>query len=176
MRGVRNSRDGHRDRRFSLRAGTCGRAAVRHATRLLSLIELRLERRIEWDIKQLAIGTGSACAREPAVAAAGAGAAPPISQPQPSNPIGSPASGQAVPEIPVEEAPPEIWLVVFAAVDVLSVSDEPLWTAEPGEWYAVYIQIDGWVLGRWESDPPEWLVWIALGPNVGLSTVFGAQL
>jgi hypothetical protein len=62
----------------------------------------------------------------------------------------------------------DLWLVVFAPTQTYSITDEPLWTAEPGEWYRVLEQDEGWALAVWEHDPPEWTVWIEIDGRVQL--------
>jgi hypothetical protein len=37
---------------------------------------------------------------------------------------------------------------------------EPLWTAQPGEWYEVRQEEGGWALAIYEYDTPDWQVWI----------------
>jgi hypothetical protein len=69
-------------------------------------------------------------------------------------------------------APPptsQIWLRVLAPTPAFSVAMDPLWTAQPGERYAVR-QIDsGWALVVWEQDPPEWQEWVQVDDRVDVS-------
>jgi hypothetical protein len=61
------------------------------------------------------------------------------------------------------------WLVVLVPTQVFSNNNEPLWVAQPGEWYRLLDQQTGWALAAWESDPPDMAVWVQLDENVGLS-------
>ena len=70
-------------------------------------------------------------------------------------------------------APPEagqLWAVIFAPVQTYSTTMAPLWLAMPGEWYQVLQREGGWMLGRWEGDPPEFAVWIQEGPYLEFAT------
>ncbi len=69
--------------------------------------------------------------------------------------------------------PPEagqLWLVIFQPVQTYSLTMTPLWVAMPGEWYQVLLREGGWVLGRWEGDPPELAVWMPEGPQMEFAT------
>ena len=57
--------------------------------------------------------------------------------------------------------------MIFSPTPVYSLTDEPLWIATPGDWYHITLIEGSWALARWENDPPEWLVWIALDERVG---------
>jgi len=81
-------------------------------------------------------------------------APPPTSVPTPT-PVPAPS-----------EPPKEQWLAVFAPTPAYSITDEVLWTTAPGEWYRVLIQEGRWALAVWESDPPEWIVWIEVDERV----------
>jgi hypothetical protein len=72
---------------------------------------------------------------------------------------------------PPPEPPRELWLVVVGETSAYSTTDQPLWTAAPGEWYRLLAQEGGWALALWEGDPPEWTVWIELDNRV-LQTAF----
>jgi hypothetical protein len=65
----------------------------------------------------------------------------------------------------------EQWLVVFAATQTYDNNNQPKWMAQPGEWYRVSAQDSGWVLGVYEKDPPDSLVWIPLSDSVTLTFV-----
>lgn len=66
------------------------------------------------------------------------------------------------------------WLLVRAPAPVLSATDDPLRTAQPGEWYRIYREETAWppaVRARWalavrEGDAPDQLVWIQLDDRV----------
>jgi hypothetical protein len=100
-------------------------------------------------------------------------AAPALSsaQPAPSSstaPSVAPAPAPASPAAPAA-ATPELWLLVLEPARTFTLQMEPVATA-PGDWYRV-VQVDeGWILGVWELDPPEALVWIELGPEVALTS------
>jgi len=69
--------------------------------------------------------------------------------------------------IPLPPPPPPVpWLVVFADTPAFSVTDDPMWTAAPGEWYRIALQEADWALAIWENDPPEYSVWIHLDERV----------
>jgi hypothetical protein len=68
--------------------------------------------------------------------------------------------------VPPPPPPPQPWLVVFADTTAYSVTDDPMWTAAPGEWYRVVREEGGWALAIWEGDPPEYSVWIQLDERV----------
>jgi hypothetical protein len=111
---------------------------------------------------------------------------PPSPVPAPQTPPVDPPSVSAAPaeQPPPDVAPPApdarvglgqgtpdatLWLVVLAPTPTYSLQLEPTGMAGPGDWYRV-AQVDGgWALGVWELDPPESLVWIALGPDVALT-------
>lgn len=61
-----------------------------------------------------------------------------------------------------------IWLLVVAPTLAHSLNDEPLWFAQPGEWYFVLYRESGWALAVWEFDPPTNVVWIQLDARVQL--------
>jgi uncharacterized repeat protein (TIGR01451 family) len=70
-------------------------------------------------------------------------------------------------------APPDagdIWLVVFQPVQAYFTDMRPAWIALPGEWYFVILIESGWALGRYETDPPNFVVWIQEGPQVEYTT------
>jgi len=70
-------------------------------------------------------------------------------------------------------APPDagdIWLVVFNPVPAYFVDMSPAWSAMPGEWYFVVTMESGWALGRYETDPPNFVVWIQEGPQIEYTT------
>lgn len=90
----------------------------------------------------------------------------------PPPPVVPPASPTATPSPPPPAPPPpvaELWLVVFAPTQAYSVTDDPLWVSQPGEWYRILLEESGWALAVWESDPPEWAVWIELDQRVQLT-------
>lgn len=71
-------------------------------------------------------------------------------------------------------APPDagqLWLVIFQPVQAYFLDMRPAWTATPGEWYQVLTRESGWVLGRWEGDPPDFVVWIQEGPQSEFATI-----
>jgi hypothetical protein len=45
---------------------------------------------------------------------------------------------------------------------------DPLYLAQPGEWYRVTMEEGDWALAYWDGDPPDRLVWIQVGPGVQL--------
>jgi hypothetical protein len=61
------------------------------------------------------------------------------------------------------------WLVVLAATPVYSISDEPLWIAQPGERYRVVEIESDWALAVAEGDSPDWSVWIHVDERVTLT-------
>jgi N-acetylneuraminic acid mutarotase len=61
------------------------------------------------------------------------------------------------------------WLVVLAATPVYSVSDEPLWIAQPGERYRVVEIESDWALAVADGDSPAWSVWIQVDDRVALA-------
>jgi hypothetical protein len=64
------------------------------------------------------------------------------------------------------------WLVAFGNVQVYSLTDQPLWTTTPGEWYRVNHAQAGWVLAARENDPTSGLVWIPTGSDVELTWIW----
>jgi len=88
-------------------------------------------------------------------------------------PLATPTSAP-IPTATAAPAPPparELWLVVLAPTQTYSVTDEPLWEAQAGEWYRVLGQENGWALAVWEGDPPESSVWIELDARVQLTAI-----
>jgi hypothetical protein len=64
-------------------------------------------------------------------------------------------------------APPPsgpVSLLIYEPTPVYSATMDPLWIAQPGEWYDVLSYGDGWALARREGDPPGSEVWIQEGP------------
>jgi hypothetical protein len=45
---------------------------------------------------------------------------------------------------------------------------QPLWLAQPGEWYYVVAEEAGWALGIWEGDTAEEPVWIQIDTRAEL--------
>ena len=96
--------------------------------------------------------------------------APPPAQPDASNtPPSSPSLSQALPAPPADASRSDLWLVVLGQVQRFSPDMEPLSVATSGQWYRILRIEDGWMLGVWEFDPPDSLVWIELGPNVAVT-------
>jgi photosystem II stability/assembly factor-like uncharacterized protein len=62
--------------------------------------------------------------------------------------------------------PPLPWLRVVSPTQVFSVTDDPLWIAQPGESYRVRREEAGWALAVREDSGPEWSVWIPLDARV----------
>jgi hypothetical protein len=88
-----------------------------------------------------------------------------------------------VPIEPTTPVPPvvpqptgERWLQVLSETQAYSLTMDPLWIAQPGEWYSVALEEDGWVLAVWEHDPPDALVWIRIDPSVELVIVERPEL
>ena len=54
-----------------------------------------------------------------------------------------------------------LWVQILAPTQVYSVTDDLLWTAQPGELYWVELEQPGWLLVVWEGDSKAWSVWIA---------------
>jgi hypothetical protein len=63
-------------------------------------------------------------------------------------------------------APPLPWLIVTEATPVYSVSDDFLWTAQPGERYRIRQEEAGWALAVQAGSTPEWTVWLQLDNRV----------
>jgi hypothetical protein len=59
-----------------------------------------------------------------------------------------------------------LWLIPSAPVQVYSITDDPLWIAQPGERYRVVRREDSWALAIWEGDGPRWSVWIPVDGEV----------
>ena len=71
-------------------------------------------------------------------------------------------------------APPEagqLWVVVFQQTQAYFENGADAWIAGGGEWYQVFRRESGWVLARWEGDPPSVLVWIEEGPHLEFATL-----
>ena len=97
-------------------------------------------------------------------------AANPPAQPDAAIPPASPPSPpQALPAPLTDERSPDLWLVVLNQAQTFSPDMEPAAVATSGQWYRVLRMEDDWVLGVWEFDPPDSLVWIPLGPDVALT-------
>jgi photosystem II stability/assembly factor-like uncharacterized protein len=62
--------------------------------------------------------------------------------------------------------PPLPWLRVASPTQVYSVTDDPLWIAQPGESYRIRREEAGWALAVREDSGPEWSVWIPLDARV----------
>jgi hypothetical protein len=71
------------------------------------------------------------------------------------------ASDRSIPQM-------QLWLVVTASTQAYSVPMDPLWVAQPSEWYAVLREEDGWALVVWEHDPPDAQEWIQVDDRVEL--------
>ena len=85
-------------------------------------------------------------------------------------PVVLPTPTPAIVPVPAV-APPATtapWLHVLSATQAYSVTMDPLWVAQPGEWYYVVSEEDGWALAVWENDPPDWQEWIQMDTNVEL--------
>jgi len=74
---------------------------------------------------------------------------------------------------PIPPAPAALWLQVLAPTQTYSTTDDPLWIAQPGEWYKVVDQDAGWALAVYETDPPDYVVWIPIDQRVQLTTATG---
>jgi hypothetical protein len=74
---------------------------------------------------------------------------------------------------PIPPAPAVLWLQVVAPTQTYSTTDDPLWIAQPGEWYRVIDQDAGWALAVYETDPPDYVVWIQVDERVQLTTATG---
>jgi hypothetical protein len=59
-----------------------------------------------------------------------------------------------------------LWLRVMQPTQAYSVTMDPLWIAQPGEWYFVVRQEAGWALAVWEGDTADWSVWIQMDARV----------
>jgi hypothetical protein len=77
---------------------------------------------------------------------------------------------------PIPPAPAMVWLTVVAPTQVYSTTDDPLWIAQPGEWYFVIEQQAGWALAVYETDPPDYAVWIPIDQRVQITTATGTPL
>jgi hypothetical protein len=64
--------------------------------------------------------------------------------------------------IPTPVAATEDWLVIDLPVQTYSTDMDPLWIAEPGDWYRVSLIEENYALAVWEEDVNEWPVWIEL--------------
>jgi photosystem II stability/assembly factor-like uncharacterized protein len=62
--------------------------------------------------------------------------------------------------------PPLPWLRVESPTQVYSVTDDPLWIAQPGESYRIRRREGDWVLAVREDSGPYWSVWISLDARV----------
>ena len=60
------------------------------------------------------------------------------------------------------------WLHVLSPTQAFSVTMDPLWIAQPDEWYFVLREEDGWALTVWEGDPLDSTEWILIDPSVEL--------
>lgn len=49
------------------------------------------------------------------------------------------------------------WVLIADPTEAISVEDDPLGTVEPGEWYVVIAEEDGWLL---VASEPVWPFWI----------------
>jgi Domain of unknown function DUF11 len=70
-------------------------------------------------------------------------------------------------------APPDagdVWLVAFGRVQTYFEDMSPAWITSAGEWYFVILREGGWALVRYETDPPNIVVWIQEGPGVEYTT------
>jgi hypothetical protein len=105
----------------------------------------------------------------------GEAASAPGPPPPPPGPPPPPVGVSAGPPAGAPAAPPaqpgQLWLVMFQPTQTYSLAMDPLWETTPGEWYVVLLTEDGWVLARWEGDPPEWVVWIEEGPAFAYALV-----
>jgi hypothetical protein len=66
-------------------------------------------------------------------------------------------------------APPDagdLWLVAFGSVPAYLEDMSLAWFTTPGEWYFVLLRESGWALARYETDPPNFVVWIEEQPGV----------
>jgi hypothetical protein len=65
----------------------------------------------------------------------------------------------------------QIWLVVFSPTDAYTVTMDPAWVANPGEWYRVVSIEADWALAVWEGDPPDVQVWIQIDNRVEITVL-----
>jgi hypothetical protein len=90
--------------------------------------------------------------------------APPVAEaPMPEPPVAI-----TPPEVPAEVAGAQapLWLNILRPTDAFSVVMEPLWTAQPGEWYEVRLTEVGWALVIWEYHTAADQQWIELDTRV----------
>jgi hypothetical protein len=62
----------------------------------------------------------------------------------------------------------DLWVQILAPTQTYSMTDEPAWIAQPGEWYRVISQDADWALAYWEGDSPEAAVWIQIDARAQL--------
>jgi len=108
---------------------------------------------------------------------------PPVVQSSPpSVAVGAPPAPPAAVVAPpidlagIQVAPPqaqtgETWLQVLSPTEAFSVDMDPLWIAQPGEWYFVVRTEGGWSLAIWEGDTSGWSVWIQMDTRVSAMNV-----
>ena len=87
------------------------------------------------------------------------------------NRVGSRAVRTVCPAIsgPVAAPPGQLWLRIVAPTPAFSLAMKPLWTAQPGDRYAIP-QVDAdWTLVVWEHDTPEWQEWVQIEGRVELT-------
>ena len=61
------------------------------------------------------------------------------------------------------------WIQVLESTPTYTDAGDPMWTAEPDEWYRVVRREEAWALAVWELDPPESAVWIIVDERVRMS-------
>jgi endoglucanase len=52
------------------------------------------------------------------------------------------------------------WLITVDGAQIFSISDGPLRSALPDDWYYLIVEEDEWALVIWDKDPPTWPVWV----------------
>lgn len=104
---------------------------------------------------------------------------PPLESPSPGAPDATPLPSAPPAETLDPGAAPAVagtlWLVIVAPTQVYGATADPalddaLWVGEPDEWYLVVAAEGDWLLGLWELDPTNRLVWIQLWDGVVLTT------
>ena len=61
------------------------------------------------------------------------------------------------------------WIQVLDATQTYTDAGDPLWIADPGDWYRVLRRDAEWALAYAELDSPENAVWIVVDDRVRMS-------
>ena len=87
---------------------------------------------------------------------------PPDNRPRAAIPPAGPSVTAPATGDPASDIPAEDWLLILRPVQTYALNMEPLWIAEPGDWYRVALTEGGHALALWEYDADQWAVWIPL--------------